>query len=109
MPESTGLTFHVMARPVSEVALFRDNDDRNRYLTLFAARLTETGCRCYGWALMDTHAHFLIKTSTKPLWALMKPLNTDYAHWYNRTYGRRGPLFADRFKSITTQDQRYLP
>ena len=38
----------------------------------------------------------------------MKPLHTDYAHYYNKKYSRRGPLFHDRYKSIPTQDQFYI-
>jgi hypothetical protein len=57
---------------------------------------------------MDTHFHLLIRTSDQPLWKLMKPLNGDFAHYYNKRYSRRGPLFSDRYKSIATQDQNYL-
>jgi hypothetical protein len=57
---------------------------------------------------MDTHIHLLVRTTELPLWQLMKPLQSDYAHYYNYKYKRRGPLFADRFKSIATQDQYYL-
>lgn len=38
----------------------------------------------------------------------MKPLNCGYAAYHKQKYGRSGPLFRDRFKSIVTQDQKYV-
>jgi REP element-mobilizing transposase RayT len=103
-----GLTHHIMARTFESMALFKDNADRRYYLSCLSHRIKETGFICYAWVLMDTHVHLLIKTSEQPLWKLMKPLNCDYAHYYNKKYHRRGPLFSDRYKSIATQDQYYL-
>jgi REP element-mobilizing transposase RayT len=88
--------------------LFQDSEDKYSFLQFISKRIIETDFRCYAWALMDTHYHLLIRTSEKPLWQLMKPLNTEYARYFNRKYNRRGPLFADRYKSIATQDQFYL-
>jgi putative transposase len=102
-----GLTHHIMARTFNDV-LFGDNADRTFYLSCLSRRIKETGFLCYAWVLMDTHVHLLIRTTELPLWQLMKPLNTDYARYYNRKYHRRGPLFSDRYKSIATQDQYYL-
>ena len=103
-----GLTHHIMARTFDDIVLFKDNADRRYYLSCLSHRIKETGFICYAWVLMDTHVHLLIKTNEQPLWKLMKPLNCDYAHYYNKKYRRRGPLFSDRYKSIATQDQYYL-
>jgi len=103
-----GLTHHIMARTFNDLLLFGDNDDRNFYLSCLSRRIKETGFICYAWVLMDTHVHLLLRTTEQQLWHLMKPLNSDYAHYYNKRYQRRGPLFSDRFKSIATQDQYYL-
>jgi putative transposase len=37
-----------------------------------------------------------------------KLINSNYAKYFNRRYSRHGYLFQDRFKSIVTQDQKYL-
>jgi len=103
-----GLTHHVMARTFHDLFLFKDDHDRSFYLSMLSHRINEVGFLCYAWALMNTHVHLLVKTSEKPLWKLMKPLNADYARYYNGKYERRGPLFIDRYKSIATQDQAYL-
>ena len=103
-----GLTHHIMARTFNDLSLFRDDEDRTFYLSCLSHRIKETAFICYAWVLMDTHLHLLIRTTEEPLWKLMKPLQCDYAHHYNKKYDRRGPLFSDRFKSIATQDQYYL-
>jgi REP element-mobilizing transposase RayT len=102
------LTHHIMARTFNDLLLFRDDADREYYLSCLSRRIKETGFLCYAWVLMDTHVHLLIRTSEQPLWKLMKPLNWDYAYYYNKKYARRGPLFSDRYKSIATQDQYYF-
>lgn len=103
-----GLTHHVMSRSVDGVDLFWDDADRRFFLASLSQRLKESGFRCFGWVLMDTHYHLLLKTTDNPLWHMMKPLNTDYAHFYNKKHNRRGHLFLDRYKSIAAQDQYYL-
>ena len=103
-----GLSHHIMSRTFNDVALFVDDADREYYLSCLKKRIKETGFLCYAWVLMDTHVHLLIKTTEQPLWKMMKPLNCDYAQYYNKKYLRRGLLFSDRFKSIATQDQYYL-
>jgi putative transposase len=103
-----GLTHHIIARTFNDLLLFGDDADRKYFLSCLAHRIKETGFICYAWVLMDTHVHLLIRTTEQPLWQLMKPLNGDYARYYNKRYHRRGPLFCDRYKSIATQDQYYL-
>jgi hypothetical protein len=39
--------------------------------------------------------------------SLMRPLNGNYARWFNKKHKRRGYLFQDRYKSILCQDQEY--
>ena len=97
-----------MGRTFVGTVLFRDYEDRNVFLGLLSRYLTKCEFQCYAWALMDTHYHLLVHTSQRPLWTLMKPLNNGYARFHNSKYRRRGALFADRYKSIATQDQNYL-
>lgn len=106
--DHAGLTHHIMSRTFNDMMLFKDEDDRTFYRSCLAHRTRETGLLCYAWVLMDTHVHLLLRTTEQALWKAMKPLNCDYAHYYNKKYNRRGPLFSDRFKSIATQDQFYL-
>jgi putative transposase len=103
-----GTVCHVMARSLRSEVLFKDDDDRSFFLRLFTSALLRTGYRCYAWVLMSNHYHFIVHTSSLELWYLMKPLNTHYAAYHKKRYGRMGPLFLDRYKSIITQDQNYV-
>ncbi|MBD3345678.1 MAG: hypothetical protein GF401_11510 [Chitinivibrionales bacterium] len=103
-----GEFFHVMARGIDGMPIFKDDYDRIIILKYFAAGLKNADYRCYAWALMNNHYHFLLRSSEILLDKLMRPLNANYAQYYNKKYGRRGYLFQDRFKSIVTQDQKYV-
>lgn len=90
------------------VRLFSGDEDREFFLSLLGRYLERTGTQCYAWALMDTHYHLVVRLSDRELWELMKPLNMHYAYYHRQKSGRHGPLFMDRFKSIATQDQKYV-
>lgn len=103
-----GTLAHIMARGISGKPVFKDNEDRQYFLDLFAEEINKTGYICYAWALMSTHYHFVVRCSEKPLHMLMRNLNSKYAKYLNRKNGERGYVFQDRFKSIISQDQNYL-
>jgi putative transposase len=103
-----GILFHVMARGIDGADIFKDDQDRERFVSFLGNGLRESDYRCHGWALVVNHYHLLVRSSEQPLWVLMKPLNSQYAAYYNKRHGRKGYLFQDRYKSIVTQDQNYL-
>jgi putative transposase len=103
-----GCVHHVMARGLDGIDIFRDDADRETFFELYLLYHVKTGVRCYAWALMSNHYHFVIRTSDIPLSKLFAPLHTRYARYYNRKYSRRGYLFQDRFKSIAIQEQLYI-
>jgi len=97
-----------MSRGIEGRSIFADDEDRAFFLVLLSRGIKKTGFQCYGWVLMENHYHFVIRTSELPLSALFKPLNAAYARYFGKRHGRHGYLFQDRFKSIATQDQKYL-
>jgi len=97
-----------MSRGIDGMDIFRSDQDRQQFLLLLWKYLDETRMKCYAWSLMPNHYHLVIRNSELPLVKLMKPLNSCYAGYYNSIYKRRGYLFQDRFKSIATQEQRYI-
>ncbi len=99
---------HIMAPGIDGMEILRDDHDRLQFLTFFEKYSTEATVRCYAWALMPNHFHLFVRNSDRPLSALMKPLNSRHAGYFNRKAKRRGCLFQDRFKSIATQGQLYL-
>lgn len=103
-----GAFHHVMARGIEGRDLFKDEEDRRQFIKLLKEGLVQGGHRLYAWALLSNHYHLLIRVSDQSFSEMMRRLNSRYAHYYSRKYQRRGYLFQDRYKSIVTQDQKYV-
>ncbi|NLP28574.1 MAG: transposase [Clostridia bacterium] len=103
-----GAILHIMIRSISEVPLFKDNRDRNKYLELLKKYMDLYRFRLYAYCLMTTHAHFIIDCSGADISKIMKSINQSYAMYYNKRHNRHGHLFQDRFKSKIVNSDRYL-
>ena len=49
-----------MARGIDGTDIFRDDEDRTTFLSLLEKHLASSEFRCYAWALMGNHYHFVI-------------------------------------------------
>ena len=70
--------------------------------------IPETKIECFAWAILDNHAHFLLRTGSVPVSVFMSRLLTGYAGWLQQKYRRHGQLFQNRYKSILCQEDPYL-
>ncbi|MFA9397649.1 MAG: transposase [Clostridiaceae bacterium] len=96
----TGLD-HIMSKGLVECTLFRDNSDKDKYLELLNKYKEINNMEIYGYCIMSTHVHLIIKSKSKiNLSAFMKSVNQSYASYYNKKYNRIGPVFFDRFKNV---------
>ena len=100
--------FHVMCRSITEVDLFKDDDDKVKYLSLMRKYQKLYQFKVYGYCLMDNHAHFIIDVNGADISTIMHSVNFSYAMYFNKRHGRHGHLFQDRFKSKIINDERYL-
>ena len=57
--DTPGALHHIMVRGIEGKKIFRDNNDRDDFLTGLGKILPETSTPCYAWALMSNHAHLL--------------------------------------------------
>lgn len=107
--------YHVYARGSNKMLIFREDNDKDYFLSLLARYLSvkpavskdgtpyphyreriELLCYC----LMDNHFHLLFYQNEKgELSNFMKSLMTSYTAYFNRKYKRTGPLFESRFKA----------
>jgi REP element-mobilizing transposase RayT len=63
----------------------------------------------HSYCLMPTHFHFLLKqTKAGALKDFMTTLQVSYSMYFNKKYGRKGPLFESRFKAIPVEKTEYL-
>ncbi|MBK5242001.1 transposase [Clostridium sp.] len=100
--------FHIMCKSITEVDLFRDCADKNKYLSLLKKYKIIYNVKIYGYCLMDNHAHLLIYANGADISKVMHGINFSYAMYFNKKYKRHGPLFKDRFKSLIVDNDNYL-
>jgi len=103
-----GLLQHVIVRGIERCDIFNDDCDRQLFLDRFTKLLSETGVRCYAWALLSSHFHLLLMPTSTSLSSFMRRLLTGYAVVFNRRYKRSGHLFQNRYKSIVCEKEAYL-
>ena len=98
--DAPGALHHIIVRGIERRAIFRDDDDREKFIEKLAMVLAESRTPCFAYALMRNHVHLLLRTGTVPLATVMRQLLTGYAMHFNRRYRRHGHLFQNRYKSI---------
>ena len=106
--DAPGAMHHIIVRGIDRQKIFRNDEDRNNFLSRLGVILTETKTDCYAWALMPNHFHLLLRTGNVSISKVMRRLLTGYAIWYNRRHRRYGHLFQNRYKSILCQEDAYL-
>jgi REP element-mobilizing transposase RayT len=103
-----GLLQHVIVRGIERRDIFNDDHDRQLFVARFVSLLSETGVRCYAWALLSNHFHLLLMPTSTPLSHFMRRFLTGYAVSFNRRHKRSGHLFQNRYKSIVCEEEPYL-
>ena len=106
--KTTESIFHIICKSITEVNLFRDVDDKKRYLSLIKKYKTLYKFKIYGYCLMDNHSHLMIDANGSDISKVMHGINFSYALYFNRKYKREGHLFKDRFKSKIVDNEKYL-
>ncbi len=100
--------YHIMCKSISEVDLFKDDDDKKKYLSLIKKYKELYKFKLYGYCLMDNHSHLLIDANGADISKVMHGINFSYVMYFNRKYKREGSLLKDRFKSKIIENERYL-
>jgi putative transposase len=103
-----GAIYHIMARSISEVDLFRSDDDKKKYLMLIKEYQKVYNFKVYAYCLMSNHVHLIVDSNGADISKIMHCINFKYARYFNKLHKRHGHLFQDRFKSKIVDDNRYL-
>lgn len=106
--KSENAVYHIMIRSISEVDLFKDDNDKVMYLNIMKKYQKLYHFGVYAYCLMDNHAHFMIDALGSDISKVMHCINFKYAQYFNKRHGRHGHLFQDRFKSKIVNDDRYF-
>jgi REP element-mobilizing transposase RayT len=95
--------YHVMARGNQGRAIFKDDEDRHRFIATLADACGKTGWRIHAYVLMGNHYHLLVETPEGNLVAGMKWLQGTYTQRYNLRHAVRGHLFQGRYKAVPVE------
>lgn len=98
-------TYHIMNRGSSDTIIFKTKSDKNKFLAILKKAQKMFNFKLYAYCLMDTHFHLLIYSNGANISDYMKYIQQCFAIYYNKTYSRRGHVFADRFKSVPAIDK----
>ncbi|RMF87789.1 MAG: hypothetical protein D6739_01080 [Nitrospirae bacterium] len=106
--DAPGTLHHVMVRGIERRRIVRDRKDREEFVRRLGEIAQETATAVYAWALLDNHAHLLVRSGPGLLSGFMRRLLTGYAVFFNRRHKRHGHLFQNRYKSIVCEEDRYF-
>ena len=106
--ELPGGLYHVTSGGDRREAIYLNDTDRQRWLSLLGEVCVRYNWLCHAYCLMDNHFHIVVETVDGNLSAGMRQLNGVYTQWHNRAHGRVGHVFQGRFKAIMVQREAYL-
>lgn len=106
--EFAGALYHVTSRGDGQRDIYRDDQDRRKYLEVFSEVCQRFNWCIHAYCLMDNHYHLLIETPDGNLSQGMRQLNGVYTQHFNRHHNRVGHVFQGRYKAIIVQKDSYL-
>ncbi len=89
--------FHVILTSNYQNLIFTDPLERYKLLELTNKYLIRYSSKIFGFCLMDTHVHMLIKTDQLSL--MMGTLLREFSLWYNTKHKQKGNIFRRPFTS----------
>jgi len=98
--EYPGAIYHVMNRGDRREVVFRDDADRERFLTTVGDACLKTRWIVHALCLMPNHFHLVLETPEANLVAGMKWLLGTYTNRFNRRHRSPGHLFSGRYKAL---------
>ena len=106
--EWPGALYHVTDRGNERQLIFRDDQDRRKFLHYFEETIEKFGLIVHALCLMPNHYHIEIETPNGNLSKAMQWLKTTYTVYFNHRHSRSGHLFQGRYKSIVVEKDSYL-
>lgn len=98
--EYPGAVYHVMNRGDRREPIFRDDEDRHRFLNTLGEACGKTGWQVHALCLMTNHFHLVVETPRANLVAGMKWFLGTYTGRFNRRHKLFGHLFSGRYKAL---------
>lgn len=103
--EYEGACYHLLSRGDRREPIFRDDEDRRRFLESLGEAGEKTGWQVHAFCLMSNHFHLVVETPRANLCAGMKWLLGTVTVRFNRRHKLSGHLFAGRYKSLIIDER----
>lgn len=100
--------YHVTSRAARQQLLFRDDLDREAFLSVLGTSVHRAGWICLDYCLIGTHYHLVLQTPEPNLALGMKRLNWLYSRTFNARHKTKGHLFEARYHSEFVQTSEHL-
>ena len=100
--------YHIMLRGNERKNIFRDNEDKLRFMDIILEKKDSDRFYLHAFCLMDNHVHLMLSEGVEDLSTVMKRITVSYVRYFNKKYKRVGHLFQGRFKSEVVDQDRYL-
>lgn len=101
--------YHIVTRCNNKEALIKNEFDFIKYKFILKKCKEKYGFLLYDYAIMNNHAHLLIKLFTVTnISQIMHSVDRWYARWYNEHYKRKGHFWEDRFYGELIKDDTQL-
>ncbi len=101
--EYPGAIYHVMNRGDRREPIFRDDQDRQRFIATLGEACGKTGWQVHALCLMPNHFHLVVETPQGNLVAGMKWFLGTYTGRFNRRHKLFGHLFSGRYKALVVE------
>ena len=104
-----GLPLHILHRGNNRGPCFLGHADHGRYLERLHESAQRFDCRIHAYVLMTNHIHLLVSPGPDDAssW-FMKRVQQDHAQYMNRTYGRTGSLWENRYYASIVDSDLYF-
>jgi len=103
-----GAQYHIMCRGNHRAEIYREEEDRQVYLTLLEETRKKYPFGLISYCLMNNHVHLQIETFDTEPGMFMKMLNMKYAIYFNKKYNFVGHLFQGRYRSELIKSDSHL-
>ena len=100
---------HVTQKGNNGQDVFFTDDDRRKYLSILFAQADRYGLAVAGYCLMSNHVHVVgVPRKEQSLARAIGRTDFIYAQHVNRTYGRSGHLWQNRFYSCALEERHFF-
>ena len=106
--EFEGAVYHVTSRGDDRAAIFRDDRDREKFLTILGEVVSGGRWILHGYCMMGNHFHLLVETPLGNLSRGMQRINGRYTQWFNFHHRKVGHLLQGRYKAILVEKEAHL-